>query len=131
LRKSYELALLLLLLIASASPAKKHDASEFTLKAEIIAQGKATSPGMVLPPACPTCGSVITRRHEHTVFVEILSFPQSSEAKQYETIGDRKSGELTIGSTYPATFDGMTMLLLLPDGKVSKLKVQTVRLKGH
>ncbi len=85
---------------------------------------------MALPPACATCGSVITRRRENTVSVEILAFPQSREAKDYETIGDGNSKELTLGSTYPATFDKMNMLILLPNGKIAKLKVQSVRLKG-
>lgn len=130
--KSYKLvSILILLLMAPASQAKKREASDFTLQAHITAQGKTTSPGMALPPACATCGSVISRRHEHTVSVEILSFPQSAEAKEYETIGDGNSKQLTLGSTYPATLDNMTMLILLPDGKIAKLKVQSVRLKGH
>jgi hypothetical protein len=119
-----------LLLMTPQSQAKKRDPSDFTLKARITGQGKTTSPGIALPPACTTCGSVITRRHENTVSVEILSFPQSGEAKDYETIGDSNSKQLTLGATYPATFEKMNMLILLPDGKVAKLKVQSVRLKA-
>lgn len=119
-----------LLLMALQSKAKKLDPSDFTLKARITGQGKTSSPGIALPPACATCGSVITRRHENTVSVEILSFPQSGEAKDYETVGDNSSKQLMLGATYPATFEKMNILILLPDGKVAKLKVQSVRLKA-